>query len=155
MNEAIVLQFCDTPGLSSALIEWFGHGWCSHVDSVLEDGRLLGARMDGGVEIRDANYETFRRLLRVVLPAPAEIVRTYYDFIKAQLGKPYDQEAILGYIAGRDWRDDRKWFCSELVTAGLEASGYFPFPLSTPSNKMTPEDLLLACSTRVEIPMVA
>ena len=42
---AITLQFvtCSDPG--SWAIRTFQRGWCSHVDSVMDDGRLLGARL--------------------------------------------------------------------------------------------------------------
>lgn len=147
----IVLQFAASRGLSSAAIEWFGHGWCSHVDAVLPDGTLLGARLDGGVAIRPAGYYPFTRTQRVVLPAPPEMVDAFHAFLRAQLGKPYDSLGIAAFVAGRDWRDPSRWFCSELACAALETCGYFAYPLATPSNRITPPDLLLACSARVEV----
>jgi hypothetical protein len=39
-------------------------GWCSHVDSVMDDDRLLGARLDGGLQIRSPNYEKWSRRAR-------------------------------------------------------------------------------------------
>lgn len=151
MAKPIVLQFVATDGLSSDLIKWFGHGWCCHVDTVMEDGQLLGARQEGGVQIRPPDYETFRRRLLVTLPTSDQIAASYYDFVRWQIGKPYDMEAIAAFAAGRNWRDHRSWFCSELVAAALEYSGYLPFNLATPENKITPPDLLLVCSTRVQI----
>jgi hypothetical protein len=149
--KAIVLQFVATPGLSSRLIEWYGHGWCCHVDTVLEDGRLLGAHEDGGVQIKPPDYERFLRRVRVELPAPDDVVDRYYAFVRDQVGKPYDNSVIAGFAAGRNWRDRDHWICSELPAAGFEpgVSGYLPFPLTTASNKITPPDLLLICSTRV------
>lgn len=147
----IVLQFCAARGLESRAIEWFGHGWCSHVDSVLEDGSLLGARMDGGVAIRQPGYATFSRTERVILPTTPEIAAAYHAFLMAQIGKRYDVDGIVAFVVGRDWRDPTRWFCSELVAAGLETSGYFPYPLATPANRLTPPDLLLACSARVRV----
>lgn len=148
----ITLQFCASRGLESAVIEWFGHGWTSHVDTVLDDGTLLGARMDGGVAIRQPGYATFSRTERVILPTTAEIAAAYHDFLMGQIGKRYDVEGICAFIVGRNWRDPSRWFCSELVSAGLERAGYFPSPLSTPSNRITPPDLLLALSARVSVP---
>jgi hypothetical protein len=63
---AITLQFvtCSDPG--SWAIRTFQRGWCSHVDSVMDDGRLLGARPDAGVagvQIRPPNYQKFVRQL--------------------------------------------------------------------------------------------
>ena len=71
----------------------------------------LGARLDGGVQTRPPNYEKWSR----VVPYYKE--RAYWDFLKAQIGKPYDKLAIFAFAVDRDWRS---WFCDELVAAGLE-----------------------------------
>lgn len=148
----IIMQFAASAGLTSELIEWYSHGGFCHVDSVLEDGTLLGARLDGGVAIRQPGYEPFLRTLRVELPAPAAITTAYYAFVRAQVGKPYDAEGLVAnFVAGRDWRNPDRWFCSELNAAGLEECGYFQAPLATPANRLTPLDLLLALSAVVEI----
>jgi hypothetical protein len=117
---AITLQFitCSDPG--SWAIRTFQRGWCSHVDSVMDDGRLLGARLDGGVAIRPPNYEKFSRVERVVIAVPYYKEKAYYDFLKAQLGKPYDKLAIVAFAVNRNWRETDAWFCDELVAAGLE-----------------------------------
>ena len=114
---AITLQFvtCSNPG--SWAIRTFQRGWCSHVDSVMDDGRLLGARLDGGVAIRPPNYEKFSRVERVVIAMPYYKERPYWDFLKALLGKPYDKLAIVAFAVNRDWRSPDAWFCDELVAA--------------------------------------
>lgn len=159
MASAVTLQFVGAADLGSEMIEWFSAGVVSHVDAVMPDGSLLGARSDGvggkppGVQIRPANYENFARVIRVVLPCPDEMAARFYEFIKDQIGKPYDEEAIIAFVAGRDWRDPSAFFCSELQGLGLERCGYFATPLATPSNKLTPAGLLLACSARVSVNM--
>lgn len=162
MMAAISLQFSLQADLSSELITWFGHGApFSHVDSILGDGSLLGARSDvvagvpAGVQIRPPHYIAWTRVLRVDLPAPDVVVGAYYDFVRAQIGKPYDMEAILAFAAGRDWRRPDAWICSEVSTRALEVSRYFPFMLATPANKITPADEVLLCSTRVPVALAA
>lgn len=161
MLDAITLQFIGATDLSSRVIEWFSQGQVAHVDAVLDDGSLLGARSDlvggapAGVQMRSPNYEDFGLVVRAVLPCPEEMANRFYGLIRAEVGKPYDSEGILAFIFGRDWRDPSAWFCSELVGAMLERSGYFPNPLATPSNKLTPAGLLLACSARVPVVMPA
>ena len=147
----ITLQFVSTADLGSDLIEYYDHGLYSHVDAVLPDGRLLGARQDGGVAIRPPNYEKFNRKLVVTLPCPAPISDAFYAFLDAQLGKPYDNSAIAGFAVGRDWRAPDSWFCSELDASALELAGFFAGPLSTPANKVAPDDLLLVLSAIVPI----
>jgi hypothetical protein len=149
----IVLQFAQGNDLFARDIEWYGGGpKYSHVDSVLPDGKLIGARMDGGVQIRPADYLGDEKVLKVELPAGPSMTDAYYDFILDQVGKPYDRAGILGFLFGRNWRDENSWFCSELVATGLEQCGYFPFPLASTTNKITPPDLILVLSARVPIP---
>jgi len=154
----IRLQFVAGKGISSDLIEWYGAGCVSHVDAVLDDGSLLGARSDviggkpAGVQIRPPGYEAFSLVIPVVLPVelPA-MTAEFYRLLRAEIGKPYDETAILAFFTGRDWRAPDSWFCSELQATMLEQCGWFPTPLSTPANKLTPAGLLLALSARVPI----
>jgi uncharacterized protein YycO len=153
---AITLQFVGNDSLGSRLIEWYDHGQYSHVDTVLPDGSLLGARDDvigsipAGVQIRPAGYVIGDRMKRVTVPCSDAREQNYYDFVEAQIGKPYDEKAIAAFFTGRDWRDESAWFCSELVAAGLEAAAVF-FPLSAPCNKIAPDDLLLILSAMVTV----
>lgn len=155
----IVLQFVGADDPGSRAIQWFSQGICSHVDAVLDSGELLGSRSDSvggkppGVQIRPADYEAFSRVVRIYLPAPDEMVSDFYALIRGEIGKPYDSEGILAFISGRDWHDSSAWFCSELQGAMLERCGYFASSLATPSNKLTPAGLLLACSARVPVAM--
>jgi uncharacterized protein YycO len=144
----IRLQFATQNDPGSWLIRFYGHGAYSHVDTVMPDGSFLGARTDcnPGVQIRPPGYAKFSKTLLVELPCTDEVTKRYYDFVQAQVGKPYDLTAIYAFAAGRDWRAADSWFCSELVAAGMEESGFLAFPLCVPSNKITPPDLLLICS---------
>ena len=155
---AIVLQFSYQRDLGADLIAYFGHGaGFSHVDAVLPDGSLLGARSDvcqgsmPGVQIRPPHYIDFDRVLLVSLDATEDQLSAWNNFLQAQLGKPYDMEAIVGFAVGRDWRAPDSWFCSELQAAALESAGWFPFDLATPANKLDPDDLLLAISARMKV----
>src|ERR1700744_5639048 len=94
---AIPLQFCEGSGLESAMIKWFGHGKFSHVDCVLPDGRLLGARSDviqgipAGVQIRPADYIHNEVLELVNIPCPDEDVPLFYEWLHKQVGKKYNK----------------------------------------------------------------
>jgi hypothetical protein len=148
----IALQFAAEDGWPSRLIEFYGHGAFSHVDAVLPDGNLLGARLMGGVAIRKDGYAHFARTRRIDLDAlatPAQ-AEAFYAFLTRQVGKPYDSWAIAGFVSGRDWRADDKWFCSELAAAALEAAGIIR-RLLTPANKLTPPDLLLVLSALTDL----
>lgn len=43
--------------------------------------------------------------------------------IRGQIGKPYDWKGVLAFWFRRNWRDDRAFFCSELIAWGLEVCG--------------------------------
>lgn len=149
---AIVLQFVGAADLGGSLINWFDHGPFAHVDSVLSDGTLLGARSDvwanvpAGVQLRPADYMPFKNPVRASLEAPQTVVDAYYAFLLDQVGKPYDMTGIVGFAVGRDWRNPNAWFCSELAAAGLEESGFLEYKLIQPASKIAPDDLALVCS---------
>src|ERR1700683_5144243 len=148
----ITLQFVAANDIGSHAIQIFERGWPSHVDAVLEDGTLLGARSDSvggkppGVQIRTPDYETFCQIKRIQLPCSAGQQTAWLNFMSAQIGKPYDETAIVAFAVQRDWREPDSWFCSELQAAGLEAWGVFPRPLENVVNEVTPRDLLLVVS---------
>lgn len=148
----ITLQFVSELGLGGLFIQWYGHSAYSHVDCVMPDGHLLGARIIGGVQIRPKTYGTFTRFLRVNIPASPTTTDAYLAALKAEVGKPYDATAILGFVTGRNWREPDSWFCSELLAAMLEKVKVFPYPLSSPANRITPQDLIIALSAIVLVP---
>ena len=146
-------QFDRGYGPISAAISMFGGGTLtlgfSHVDIVLPDGRLLGARsdwikpLDGsapippGVRVRPANYEKWKRRVVFELAATKKQEASFYKFLNAQVGKPYDKLAIWAFVANRNWRDDEAWFCDELAAAATEQAGLCE-QLYLPANKLTP-----------------
>ena len=155
---SVTLQFCGFESLIARVIEKFTDplGKTGHVDLVLMDGSLLGAQNESGlggkpsgVQIRPASYVAESGgtdLIRVTIPTDPFADKKVYDFAMAQIGKPYDVTAIAGFVAGRNWREDDAWFCSELAAAALEQGAIFPSPLYAPANKITPAGLLLVAS---------
>lgn len=144
---SIGFQFVRNSAFSSRLIEWFGAGYYSHVDCVLDNGALLGARDDvvsgkpPGVQIRKKDYETWERRTLVRLEVTQRKHDDWVRFLTNQLDKPYDQVSIFGFMTGRDWREDDSWFCSELATRSLEIAKVVPDPLALACNKVTPGTL--------------
>jgi hypothetical protein len=148
----ITLQFSTTPAWGSEAIRIFSRGWPSHVDIVMDDGTLIGARSDAvggkppGVQARPPNYEVWTRTEIIRLACTPAVDAAFHAFIVAQLGKPYDELAIVAFPIERDWRRPDTWICSELGAAGLENSLWFPQPLAGAVNEVTPRDLLLIVS---------
>lgn len=155
----VTLQFVQGTNVFDKAIQAYSHGWATHVDALLADGsgRLLGSQshaigaVPAGVQIRPPNYEPFAQVLRVTLPAAPQQEAAFWTFLEAQLGKPYDHEAIFGMAVDRDWHAAGSWFCSEVQGAALEGCEVFPYPLSTATYCLTPPGLLLACSAIVRI----
>jgi hypothetical protein len=151
METMIRLQFAAEGGFSSRLIGLYDHGWCSHVDAVLADGSLVGARIRGGVLRRLPGYAPFIRTLRVDIDVSKETSGRFYEILRGEMDKPYDWRAIVAFAVDRDWRCQDSWMCSELITSCLERAGYFSFPPVNAANRITPGDLMLMLSVLTPI----
>ena len=136
----ITLQFSTTKHISSKAIQFFTWSWASHVDFVLPNGKLFGAlatQDGGGVRLHDA--ENYTRIERFQVDVPESII----DIAMTQEGKPYDWAGIFGLVLReRNWEDDDKWFCSELVAWSFKQGG-FPL-LNETTSRITPRDLLIS-----------
>lgn len=154
MDSLIRLQFVLGPDWSSRLIAWYGTGYggYSHVDAVLKDGTLLGARSDTaggqppGVQIRPANYEKWVRQDRVELAVTPADAAEWERYLRTQVGCPYDKQGILGFILGEKRHTPGYWICSALQTDALEHIHRIA-PLPVPPQQVTPDALLLVVST--------
>lgn len=147
-------QFVKARGPASSIISLFGGGTetlgYSHVDILDRDQHsLIGARSDWiktdqgwippGVQRRPLGYAEktwVRRDVYELYASPAQ-EEIFYDYLYKQINKPYDQLAILAFLAGRNWRDDSAWFCDELAAAVTEKSGRCD-ELYLPANKLSP-----------------
>ncbi len=127
--------------------------WAIHAEAVMPDGTLLGAHWDGGVKARPAGYDKgqYTRDLIVEIRTDQATADVFHAWLRSQIGKPYDIEAILAFVARRDWQEPDSWFCSELIAAALVACKWFNRRLATEVNHITPRDLLLIVSGRVNI----
>lgn len=151
----ITIRFVSHPGIFNWGTKVFQRGfWADHVDAVLPDGRMLGAHFKG-VQILLGDYDAgpgqLSRELRVNLKATAEQEAKFYDFLYAQVGKPYDFLALVAFAFNRDWQRPDSWFCDEIIAAALCACGIFPKHLAESFNRITLRDLILIISALVEV----
>ena len=105
-------------------------------------GRRSRARAKGGVQIRPYAIDHYSRVEEFTGP---NIIHAY-RWALTQVGKPYDFSAIAGIAIDRDWHDDSKWFCSELLAVAFEKA-FSPILSTRPSAqawRITPRDLLLS-----------
>ena len=154
-------QFVCEDNLASRSIGWFSAGHFSHVECVLDDGRLFGARSDqvggkpAGVQIRPPDYIPFS--LKVIFTLNTTILQreSFHAFLYSQEGKPYDKRAIWAFAFNRDWREVDSWICSELQAAALESSDLTP-ELYLAANKIVPVSLALTLSALgAEVPLMS
>lgn len=155
----IKLQFVCGSGLSSRLIAWYGNGYggFSHVDAVLPDGSLIGARsdyitpigsqdtIDPGVQVRPAAYETWVRRTVVEISCTKGVAAEWEKFLRSQINHQYDKDSIIGFITGHKDHQAGHWICSALQTDALEKIGKLP-SLPVPPAQVTPNSLLLMVS---------
>jgi hypothetical protein len=147
----IRLQFVCGSDLGSRLISWYGQGYrgWSHVDAILPDGSLLGARSDviggkpAGVQIRPPAYEKVNRRAIMELPATTLQSEAWESFLRSQIGHGYDKSDILGFILGRPMMQAGNWICSAVQLDALEVSRRMPMlPALTP--QQCPPNMLAA-----------
>lgn len=154
----ITLRFVTANDLISKAIRGGEMGfWASHVEAKMADGALLGAHADGGVQARAADYDkTYVHDLYVTVPCTDEQAVSFEAFLRSQLQKPYDLEAIgemaIGFLTGEapDWSSSPSWICSALQTAALLTAGIIKGAPAT-VRLATPRDVLVACSALAAI----
>jgi hypothetical protein len=163
----ILIQFSTSTAFSSSLIRRLTHSPWSHTDIVLPGEGLLGVSgkddsiLDpGGVRIRPFNSWPYLIPPRVATLRCTELIAQHtLEFAKSQIGKPFDNGALWGFLDDeaqsfiqgrrttepkwRDWRSVDAWYCSEYVTASLENGGFFPYSIVVFKTRVSPSDLLL------------
>ena len=118
--ESISIRFVTEKDVISQAIRGVTWSAFSHVEFVLDDGTTLGAHASGGVAIRPIDYDVFSNEERYRIAVTAEAKAAILAYAHAQVGKPYDFTDIAGIMLHRDWRNEDRWICSELVTACFE-----------------------------------
>lgn len=143
----IVLGFSHSAKPISRLVKWFTHGRYSHVMLMEPGGRRYiessGTAKPSGTRIRDLEDFFASRPdweFRIIEhPNPDAVWR----IACTQEGKPYDWMYFLGWLFRRNWQDDDKPVCNELITWSCEMSGHPIFPADAEPHWLTPHHLYL------------
>lgn len=126
----VSVQFVKAKNWASKIIGWTDT--FSHMDIVMKDGQLLGARSDKvggqlpGVRIRPPNYMDWEVQMLLTIPCTAEQEIAFYAAAISQLGLPYDRLDILGFITDEDWFTAQHWICSALGVYCGQAAKILP-----------------------------
>lgn len=134
---ATLIRFNAGSDILSALIRWKTGSKFNHADFLLPDGKLLGAVPGLGVVIHSVGAEKDAAIYEVK-------IENGFEYALLQLNKPYDFGAVLGLGLPfpRNWQNDERWFCSELICASLLKAGCCV--ISPESWGISPRDLLLS-----------
>ena len=153
------LQFSTSTARASWVIRVLTHSPFSHVDIIEPTKGLWGVsgpdkRINdiGGVLCRPFNawpYLYPPKVAKLLTTQP--VIDKVFEFCRGERGKPFDNGALYHFFrdraglksVGRSWRDPQKWFCSEFVLRALEVGGLFPYPLITPKDTVSPNDLVI------------
>lgn len=114
----------------------------SHVGFILNDNVVLDSTFTaGGVKIRSFD-EIKKHSSRILIREYPRISSDSINWAKSQIGKPYDFTAIIGIPFRRNWQEEDRWFCSELVAWACEKAGT---PIVNKEKwRVTPQDELQA-----------
>jgi hypothetical protein len=127
----------------------------SHVETVSEDGAsYIGAHISGGIQARPVGYdkdETAHELF-LTLVASSEQDRLFWDFMVSKIGEPYDWHAIVGFVIPEHFHTVDTAICSAVATLALRHCEWFATPVAAPAHLISPRDLLLGISMRMEVP---
>jgi hypothetical protein len=113
---------------------------------LMPDGTTSPKPIPAGVQRRPPGYEIWKKRVVASITTTKEKADKFYNLNISQIGKQYDTTAIWGFVTGRDWRDSKDWFCSELQGWCFEGSYILP-KLYTPVNKINPSTLAFGLST--------
>lgn len=113
----------------------------SHVEIMLDDGRLLGAAAPHGVQ-----FVTLEERLAIASQAAMACYPGDFDagmrWAEGQIGKPYDYTGVVGLGLHRDWEDDSAWWCSEFAGEFLKQAGFEPYRAAA-IKRLTPQHLFM------------
>ncbi len=149
----IALQYSTSTAFASMVIRRLCHSEFSHVDIVVPGEGLLGVSGPdkeigdaGGVLIRPFNPWPYLHPPRTVeLDTDKEL--SIIAVGRTQIGKPFDNTALWDFLSDnpgdRDWQDEQSWFCSEFIVWCFVKAGFFPYPLVSAKNRITPGDSLM------------
>ena len=129
-----------TPSLPTTAIKILTASRLSHVDFILDDYTVCGSVPKLGVvqqplkqRLDECNFAE-----SLYIPTTLSQDEALFTWLASQLGKHYDWSALFtSFILQRDWQDDDKWFCAELVAAGFDIIG-LPIVYGKRYHRITP-----------------
>lgn len=136
----VELLFSTTRNPLSTLIRLATWSRWSHVALVVNRDFVVEADAREGVRERPF-MEALSRSKEAALSAlsctrPEAVIAA----AMSQIGKPFDYRGALGLGLHRDWQNNDRWFCSELIAWSFAASGA-PLFRAEAAHRVTPQHL--------------
>ena len=144
------LLFTRRRHIGSWLIRMFTWSEYSHVDIVLGNGFVLGAVAPDGVTIQPYWHRIDMASKAVMMDLPVKSIDDAIAYAHKQIGKPYDWLGVVGIGLRRNWQEDDKWSCAELVANAASVAGQKPFD-DRFMYRITPQHLLLLNFKKIKI----
>jgi uncharacterized protein YycO len=115
--------YCRRHNLGSLALRTLTWSSWSHCGIITPDNTVIEARAFEGVVERPLHElleESSKYVFRTIDVPDDEAV---IAFARSQVGKPYDYFGVAGIAFHRQWQDEDRWFCSELLEAAAAAGG--------------------------------
>lgn len=114
--------------VASLLIRLFTGSRWSHVACIVSDKMVIDSTFKhGGVRLRPIADVVCESSAFDEVSVPLADEQAAVDWLTAQLNKPYDWTAIVGFVFRSGWAEPDRWFCSELAEGAIRAGGLVRF----------------------------
>lgn len=120
-------------GLISALIRWQTRSDYSHAAIQLDDGSIIEAWQGAGVRKLPGLKRGIEGIDAFEITAPYDHLAVL-EFLDSVLvdNDGYDYWSVVRFVSRRRAKQNKKWFCSELVFAAIQAAGLNLFQRTHP-----------------------
>jgi uncharacterized protein YycO len=137
----MIVYFCRGKNLAAEAIKFATFSQFSHV-AIMVNHHVYEATFEHGVTRStfaqfDKRYPDHESV--IVDDQNKDIAETW---LNRQVGKPYDFSALAALPFRKNWQNDEKWFCSELVACALMKAGVLKTTIKT--SRITQRDLWYA-----------
>jgi hypothetical protein len=138
--QTVRLLFSTTRQPFSALIRAATWSRWSHVSIIDDDAMVIEASALHGVRRIPLHQALSAASDCNVVSVACADSDSILAAVESQIGRPYDWSGIASLELHRDWQDDSKWFCSELIAWAFELTGQ-PLFRAECMRRVTPQHL--------------
>jgi|AntRauTorcE11898_2_1112593.scaffolds.fasta_scaffold22767_3 uncharacterized protein YycO len=135
----VKVHFCRSRNIGGLFIQLVTFSRWNHV-AVEISGVVFDATLAHGVA--SWSFKNFRSHYSTIETIELQTIEQgkALEFLKDQIGKPYDWTALLALPFRSGWQKSSRWFCSELFAAMLTAGMNRSLERALPAHRVTPRD---------------